>query len=346
MGGAGRIKTMALSAMVLVAGLFFHSQAYAVAGKTVPVNVGTSLAGATLEFEMNEGPPVTVQVDPQGQAEIPEDVNQRTVRACYRKEQSAAGETKRRIDCAGWLPTGGAMATLGSLASSMGGWGIDAMVAGGYSFGATKSGSQTQASGFANATTGSNPAGRLGSGTFSFTLRFIAPVEGPFKTRYWAYVGADKYADASGTGGDARNHFGSSTDTQNTRKVNHAFKFGVGVDMPIHCPEGGWGKGCSYIGLRVGGAAVEQTSTVTSDESSGGGGLVRGGRRQTDVVPNVGVWAATPMPGTPFDVVVGFDAMYLTSIESQARSPFGFGYVGRNDRMWYLTPWGGIKYTF
>ncbi len=82
------------------------TDASAVAGKDVIVTAGAQLAGATIEFELNDGTTVDRQVDQQGQVELPPNVNKDTVRNCYRKEQTASGESKERIQCGFWLPAG------------------------------------------------------------------------------------------------------------------------------------------------------------------------------------------------------------------------------------------------
>ena len=84
------------------------TDAFAVAGKPVTVNVGQEMANATLVFDMKEGPDVEVVVSPQGEATLPANVNKDTVADCYKKEKTATGETKEKVNCAAWLPAGGA----------------------------------------------------------------------------------------------------------------------------------------------------------------------------------------------------------------------------------------------
>lgn len=338
MGRAKEGKTMALSAMVLVAGLFFHSHAYAVAGKTVPINVGTSLAGATLEFEMNEGPPVTVQVDPQGQAEIPEDVNQRTVRACYRKEQSAAGETKRRIDCAGWLPAGGAAASAGWTAAqeTRSGWRFDATILVGGTTTLGKPDATSTGTGFG---TGTSSLGSLTGPTGSLMLRAYLPAPG-FLGNAWIFGRYNEQFNRKGTGGDADVHLpvpGNDTSTTLTR--GRDLEAGVGYTMPTV-------KGQAF-GVYAG-ASFQQNKISTRSNEAGPIRMFEREQWKTSVV--AGAWYLVPLgevaPGWEhLGAVLGVDFRRVPCMSVNGQSPITT-YQGRTESFWEATPYVGINYSF
>jgi opacity protein-like surface antigen len=103
------------------AGGVFVTDAFAVAGKVdMSAPAASSLAGTEITFDLKDGDPVTTAVGPDGTFDAPAKVNKNNVSACYRKEVTATGETKRvDVDCGLFVFGGGAAAT--AMASSAAG---------------------------------------------------------------------------------------------------------------------------------------------------------------------------------------------------------------------------------
>ena len=354
---AGLWKGLVLG-FVMCMGLigFQAGEALAVAGKDVVVTAGTILAGATVEFELNDSTTVTRQVDQQGQVELPLNVNRDTVRTCYRRDQTATGETRNRIECGWWLPAASAAAAAAGGSASDAGLssppkilGVDVILGVGG----------TTALGGTNATTTANVPGTqmvnggLG-GLTGFTGSVLARVHLPLDWAgpggdIWGYFRWNQHADRSATGAEVDAHSTLGKDVSTTFKRGQDLEVGIGYSYRMFCDRL---NSCQSLGVHAGASFQQNRITVSWDESGGGGRKESADNKVWKTGVAAGLLYELPFShlvgkGTPFSAFLGLDFRYVPNMSVDGvSSTFGnFRYLGSVDP-WEVTTWTGLGMAF
>jgi hypothetical protein len=355
MGTRGLLRG-AVVGLFICAGLIglMETDAFAVAGKTVTAMAGPALAGATLELELTDGTSITAQVDQQGNVELPDDVNRDTVRNCYRKEQTATGETKQRIDCAGWLPVGG-VAVATAAASGNGTTHQSSLLHRFLDTEAIFLFGQSWMSGINSTSTGAspgNPPFLQGSGSsdasefsYNFMLRhhfdrFMPMLGGG---RPFMYFQGSSYHGFDGTGGVGVS--GSGLDqTALNRQIKYAVGGGIGYSHPVYCPNGSrGGNNCFEFGLFVGANVIRQQLSATADEA---GNTTSFQNSFSQVVPSGGAMVTTPGIWKGLRLIATYEVMALNSAAlSGGPSFFGNQYNYQTDGGLIHNLWFGLSFN-
>lgn len=347
----GQVKGTWLMVCVCVAGsiTLLATEAFAVAVKVVDASAATSLTGTEVKFELDEGDPVIRTVGQGGTVDVPANVTERNVRACYQKVVKN-GETKWEPIPCGWFGLPGGMA-----AASSSGWATrnDSN----WKFDATFSLGGTASLGNTNATTtggglaagqGTSGLNGLGGTTGSIMLRAHLPLKwtGPLGD-LWTFARYNQHFDRTGTGGEANLHNPvPGNESSTSLKRGSDIEVGIGKSFQTYCHQGD--VGCQYIGVYAGASIQYNRVTVSSNE------IVRAPSFEHSAwKPSVvtGAWYQVPLGGigtgwNDYSLVAGVDFRRVPCMSVDGATPLPATYRGVTDSFWEVTTWGGLTVAF
>lgn len=327
------------------------TDAFAVVGKSVTVNVGEALAKTTLIFDMKEGPDVEVIVTPQGEATLPANVNKDTVYGCYRKVRTATGESKEKVECAGWLPDGGgAAAAASSEAAGADNWLRDNNFTDFRLFAAGGAGlSTTDVWGTASSNLGAfgnfssmESYGRVPGGVARFGAELgLSPIIG-IKYIFVGLAGSTFFGRSDSFGADL-DPITPGKEATSEHKLQHAIDWYVGKRVPFHC--GGRGE-CTLSG-RVGGSLITTENSLMIVEASI---TQKFSQTNSEFAPYWGVGLDVPIVtlarGPALLLSLSADFRYISEDSMTRRSLLGFDYTNSNCSYVDFNPTAGLAFVW
>jgi hypothetical protein len=312
------------------------TDAYAVAGKIVDAPPGVSLAGGSVELDVEQTDgttsTVTFNVNAQGalEGELPANMGPNNTKDC--RYRGTDGRT-RNIRCSALIFSSGNMtipySAIASTGTAVSGEASYAGVATGF-LRLTEmgfSGTYATALGGTSGMSQSNFATTSGSGDhlngtgFNFFMRTFLPFQ-PHGIKLGGFFEFDQFFGLDGTSGAGVHHINpAQNDTNVVRTVRRAFGFGVTQVIPV-------GMGFS-LDFHQGFAVVQQSIEGITDQSSGGGPTESFRKNFTTISPKLGASIEYQLPNWPISIRIASEFIYLPNaglngFANFSGSPFNF----------------------